>query len=128
MPGIKGMHHIKTDTKTMRKRLWSSMRIIPRFTLADLLRTSPGATYVNARKFVATLVTHGIVIKIGTFVSGSRGQQQQYRLNRNLGPLHPSTCDVCGQSLTAKDCFDPRKEKETNEQEQTKAEAGHDPA
>jgi hypothetical protein len=115
MSGKKGMYHQNPDSKTVRKMVWKSMRIMRNFTIPDLLRTAPGSTYGNVRKFLQGLTRHGIVTKIGTYTGGRIGDYQKFHLNKTradvTGPKYPTVCELCGQPLTAKIC-DPEKKKE----------------
>jgi hypothetical protein len=118
MTGKKGMRHTINRRDTLRRDLWRSMRIMRQFTINGLITATPGATYGNARKFLASLAAHGYVEKTGAYTTGRAGEQQQYRLKQNPGPNYPNTCATCGQPLT-KICAGSGKEKETKKEEET---------
>ena len=88
MPGIKGMSHTTPNKRALRNKIWQSMRILRRFTLADLSRTS-GATRTNVRKFVNRLEAHGYVVQQGDYTGGRPGVYRGLRLvkNENIHPL-----------------------------------------
>jgi hypothetical protein len=122
MSGKTGMHHGKPRVNTTRRNLWRSMRILKRFTLPDLIRTVPGCSYGNARKFVAALAVHGYVAKNGAYYTGCPGVYQGYRLARNNGPDYPTICDSCGQALTVKTCKPAEKETEKEREKEREIE------
>lgn len=131
MSGKKGQHRLRQDTSTARQKAWNSMRILRKFTVADLLRTVPGASYTNMLKFINALVCHRIAVKAPGFVSGRAGQQQAYRLIKlNNNPIYPQFCPDCGEFVTSKICnsLNQEKEKEREEEKETQKEASHDPA
>lgn len=124
MPGVKGARPPLPKPNTVRRKLWQSMRILRRFTVQDLLRTIPegvkGASYNNAGKFVASLATHGVIVKISrNFRGGRAGDCQQYQIVRDSGPDYPVTCIVCKQFITATSCANKEKEKETEKETET---------
>lgn len=130
MAGKKGMYHKNPDAKAVRRMIWRSMRMMRTFTLSGLTVTVPGATYVNVRKFVHGMYRHGIVTKIGGYTGGRAGDQQQYHLVKNSGPVYPTVCERCGQALSAKIC-DPsfkerEKEKETNKEKEEEIADDHE--
>lgn len=98
MPGYSGMVAAKPRRDTVRYKVWRSIRILRRFTIPDLVRTS-GAKTSNTRRFVRGLVRHGYAVPVGTYVSGRTGSYQGYRLVRDTGPDHPTRCHHCGQPL-----------------------------
>ena len=100
MPGKAGQIPSKSRPGTMRARTWKSMRILRRFNVAELCRTT-GARRNNVRKFLQRLAVHGYVQPFGTYVSGRTGEFQSFRLMRDIGPQHPSICDRCGRHLGA---------------------------
>ena len=55
MPGIKGMSAGKPRAGNLRLKIWQSMRVMRRFTVPDLCRTS-GANLDNVQKFVRNLL------------------------------------------------------------------------
>lgn len=116
MPGVTGMRHKKPRRNAKRNQIWQSIRILRRFTLPDLRRTIPeGVSYGNVRKFVADLNRHGIVRKVGSYVSGRTGQYQQYQLVNDTGRSYPTECTKCKQKLTAKECKQPENREENTD-------------
>jgi hypothetical protein len=95
MPGVKGMVYSRPRQRTVRRKIWQSMRILLRFTIPDLCRTAC-ASQSNVKKFVRNLTIHGYVAKHGDYVSGRKGSYQEFRLVRNIGPDYPTVCDRCG--------------------------------
>lgn len=108
MPGKKGARSPLPKANTVRRKLWQSMRILRRFTVADLLRTIPhdtkGLSHTNAGKFVQRLAAHGYLNKVGDFKGGRPGAFQQYQLVIDNGPEYPVVCFRCGQFITEKVC------------------------
>ena len=100
MPGIKGMTAAAPRAGALRTKIWQSMRILRRFTQADLCRTT-GASRSNVRKFVKRLEIHGYVTQQGTWVSGRAGVYRGLRLVKDSGPVYPVRCEVCGRPLGA---------------------------
>ena len=98
MPGIKGMTPTIPNRGKVRGKVWQSMRILRRFTVADLCRTS-GAKRSNVRKFVKRLEVHGYIAQQGSFAGGRPGVFRGLRLVKDTGPLHPMRCDICGRPL-----------------------------
>lgn len=85
--------------KSLRQNMWRSMRIIKRFTIPDILRTVEGATLTNAYKYFYRLEKSGIIVKVGSYVSGRSGEFQQYALLLGDAPIMPvlgygKGCDV----------------------------------
>lgn len=126
MSGKPGMRRTSA-VNAIRRQIWRSMRILRRFTQPDLLRTVPNATMNNVKKYVHMLTCHGYLCKDGTMISGRLGEFQMYRLVRNNGPIHPTRCDVCGESITIKTCVVPEK-KETKKETETEPEVAYDAA
>lgn len=118
MPGVKGMTHSKHRVGTLRARAWNSMRILRRFTLPDLCRTSAIDTtdgdYENLKKWVRRLETHGVVAKEGPARFRTAGDYQLYRLVRDSGPFHPLVCSRCKAGISIPRCELKEKEKERN--------------
>ena len=98
MSGIKGMTPRSPKPTAVRRKVWQSMRIMRRFTITDLCRTS-GAKRENVRKFVKRLETHGYIAQVGEYTKGRAGVFRGLRLVKDTGPDHPMHCDVCGRSL-----------------------------
>lgn len=91
--------------ETLRQKMWQTMRIKRRgFTVPDLIITVPGATRTNARKLVHRLVSHGIIIEVGTYIGGHTGEYKGYRLRKDAGPKLPSICPYCGKRLPETGC------------------------
>lgn len=99
MAGVKGMR--QTRARGHRIRIWQSMRILRRFTVPDLCRTSM-ATRENTRKFVAGLMRHGYVAPERGYQTGYAGVYKAYRLVKDIGPDFPLTCSRCGRPLADK--------------------------
>ena len=98
MPGIKGMTPAVPVSKALRNKVWQSMRILRRFTISDLCRTS-GAKRSNVRKFVKRLEVHGYIAQQGGYTSGRAGVFRGLRLVKDIGPHYPMRCDKCGRPL-----------------------------
>jgi hypothetical protein len=125
MPGKKGMKQ-RPDTDSLRQKMWNSMRIHHKgFTIQNLLISTPGATYVNARKFLAGLTIHGVTAKCTGFVSGRPGGRQKWQLIDGMRHIYPGTCDRCGESFSAKVC-DPEAKKKNKETERERKAEGND--
>jgi len=114
------MQHSRMRSTAIRRKIWNSIRILRRFTLPDICRTVPETSYVNARKYVAQMRTHGIVAKQGKPVSGRGGSYQIFSLSRDLGPEAPTVCPRCGQSLAAPACGAEGTEAQSAANKQTK--------
>jgi Fe2+ or Zn2+ uptake regulation protein len=123
MAGTKGMKHTKNRAGTLRARAWQSMRILRRFSVADLCRTVAidplESDYQNLKKWVRMLFVHGVVSKEGRPLFRTAGDFQSYRLRRDSGPDHPLVCERCGQSITAKFCENKETKKQTEEETKT---------
>ncbi|WP_419657725.1 hypothetical protein Dvar_68500 [Desulfosarcina variabilis str. Montpellier] len=98
MPGIKGMTDSRPRRTAVRMKVWQSMRIMGRFTIPDLCRTS-GASSSNVRKFIHRLVEHGYVAMHQPNVSGQTGSYHCWRLVKNIGREYPMKCERCGRVL-----------------------------
>lgn len=98
MPGIKGMVAAAPRKNAVRTRIWQSMRIMRRFTCPDLCRASD-AEMSNVSKFVQRLRVHGYVKPFGKYVSGRAGAYKGWTLCKDVGPVYPLRCDVCGRPL-----------------------------
>ncbi len=122
MAGKRGMNR-SAKTDSLRQNLWRSMRILKTFTISGLVVTTPGVTYKNVAKYLLWLHRHGIVSKIGGYKSGRAGDQQQYVLVKNSGPVYPTICDKCGQPLSVKIC-DPSLKKETKKETEIERKEG----
>ena len=111
--------------KTVRCKLWQSMRILRRFTVADLMRTIPpetkGLSHTNAGKFVQRLAAHGYLSKVSGFRGGRPGDYQQYQLVIDNGPDYPVTCQRCGKFVTEKHCADVSTETERHTERERSA-------
>ena len=108
MPGFKGMTSAVPRKNALRCKIWQSMRIMRRFTIADLCRTT-GANRNNVRKFVRSLEVHGYVAQLGEYVSGRAGVFRGLRLVKDVGPQRPLRCEICGRPL-CEPCLDDSKE------------------
>ncbi len=107
MAGKKGMISAKPKPG-MRRKIWQSMRIMRRFTIPDLCRTT-GAKRNNTKKFIWALAEHGYVAPFGNYVSGRPGIFKPWRLVRDIGPDYPVKCKKCGNPLR-KPCVPPETE------------------
>lgn len=99
MAGVKGMVSSAPRSNAIRRKIWQSMRIMRRFTAADLCRTT-GAKRSNVRKFILLLEAHGYVAQVGVYTGGRPGSSRGLRLVKDVGPVYPVRCDVCGQPLS----------------------------
>lgn len=116
MAGKRGMKR-KSDTSTVRRNIWRSIRIHKKFNVPDIQRSVPNSTYNNVCKYISLLLKHGYISKVQGFRAGHIGQFQTYRLERNPGPEHPNRCDRCGEPLTSACLFEKQqKEKETKKE------------
>lgn len=97
MAGKIGMKR-PSSAQVARRKVWQSMRIMRRFTIADLCRTS-GAENNNVLRFLHGLQKHGYVASFGQYISGRAGSYKSWRLMRDTGPDHPVRCDRCGNAL-----------------------------
>jgi hypothetical protein len=98
MPGKKGQVPNKPQPHTARTKVWQSMRILRRFSIPELCRTS-GARRNNVRKFLWTLERHGYVARSGGHLKGFAGNFQGWRLLIDCGPHYPTRCRSCGRPL-----------------------------
>ncbi|MFH1984150.1 MAG: hypothetical protein ABIL58_20105 [Pseudomonadota bacterium] len=98
MAGVRGMHSKKPRPGTGRCKMWQTMRIMRRFAVPDLCRTS-GASPSNAAKFIARLAGHGYLAANGNYAGGRPGEYQAWRLVRDVGPDYPTVCSVCGRPI-----------------------------
>jgi hypothetical protein len=99
MPGCKGMAYTAPRKNALRCKVWQSMRIMRRFTAAELCRTT-GAQRNNVRKFIRQLERHGYVAQQGPYVGGRAGVFRGMRLVKDVGPNYPSRCETCGRPLS----------------------------
>ncbi len=112
MPGVRGMQHTAHRKNALRSKIWQSMRILRRFTIVDLCRTT-GARRDNVKKFVRRLEVHGYVAQHGTYVGGRAGIFRGLRLVKDVGPRYPLCCEICGRPMN-KPCLS-ESEKSANE-------------
>lgn len=122
MAGQKGMRR-STPKTALRKDIWRSIRIMRTFTLPDIMRTVPTATEDNIRGFLIQLNRHGVITKNSGYVSGRTGQYQQFRLVKDSGPIYPTICPVCNQSLSKK-CEKPAENTQTDTDTDTQTDGG----
>lgn len=87
MAGIKGQMQ-KRPTAGARARAWTSMRILGRFTIADIMATAE-IPRQNASKYLVALEKAGFLVRVRDNVSGQAGSLIIYRLVRNAGPDAP---------------------------------------
>jgi hypothetical protein len=109
MSGVKGMIQLAPKKNTLRRKIWQSMRILRRFTVGDLCRTT-GAKRYNVRKFVKRLERHGYIVQVGEYRGGRIGAFRGLRLVKDIGPEYPVRCEVCGKGLGGP-CCPPEEEK-----------------
>ena len=116
MAGKSGMK-MQPAINSQRQKMWQSMRILRRFTIAAILRTIPGddITYANAQKFIRNLTKHNYVAKTGAYSGGRRGDAQEYILVNNTGPTVP----VLGIGRSSRFLKETEKERETGTDQQT---------
>jgi hypothetical protein len=98
MPGIKGMTATAPRQGALRNKIWTSIRILRRFTIIDLARTT-GASRGNVRKFIKRLEVHGYVVQATGYVGGRVGEYRGLRLVKDVGPQYPTRCERCGLPL-----------------------------
>jgi hypothetical protein len=132
MSGKKGMRQHKTRPDQKRRNIWRSIRIIRRFTIADITRTVPGVPYGTVRKVVASLVRHGYIVKTGSYTGGRLGEYQTYLLKKETVEF-PSVCFRCGHSTSLAHCTPKETDKEktqtaSNQIDSVISEVTHDPA
>jgi hypothetical protein len=105
MSGKKGMLTTAPDQKSGRARMWKIMRRRLVFTLDDIVIPLDGVNTNNALKFVQNLTRHGIVrFDRWSGTQSKPGSCKIYRLVKNTGPVQPTICPTCKQSVTAKLC------------------------
>lgn len=76
--------------KCLRQQLWQSMRILRRFSVAELCPTTePECTIANAQSYVSRLFNAGFLRKDGQVKRGFAGQVQKYVLVKDIGPTMP---------------------------------------
>jgi len=97
MAGIEGQVQVNRRPGTARAKMWQSMRILRRFSIPDLCRTS-GAGRENAKKFAAALERHGVVRRCASH-DGRPGVHNVWQLVRDTGPQYPARCEKCGGPL-----------------------------
>ena len=89
---------------TDRDKLWMSIRILRRFTVPDIIRTS-GAKYHNSKNFVRGLQVHGYVAEEGHWIAGQTGVYRHYRLVKDV-PVRPVICEKCGNLVSSLKCLE----------------------
>lgn len=105
MSGKKGMVQANPDQNTGRARMWRVMRRRLVFTIDNLVIPLDGVTTANALKFVKNLTRHGIVrLDRWSGKEGQKGSRKVFRLVHNPGPIQPTICPTCKQSIAAKIC------------------------
>lgn len=88
MSGVIGMHNTGVRRPTARDRVWQSMRILRRFTVAELAATAEtGAD--NCAKYCRGLTRAGILRIAQAKQDGRKGGHTVYALQRDLGPHAP---------------------------------------
>lgn len=83
-------HVARQDTRrTARDRIWHSVRILRRFTYADVA-TAADAGYDDVKTYLGTLRRVGVIRITGRAATGRRGPRTPVmNLVRDLGPLTP---------------------------------------
>lgn len=98
--GAKGTHH-RTSGSEVRSQAWTSMRVMRRFTVGEIVATgSIGED--NARRYVRALERAGYLTRVRDVVIGEIGSCIIYGLVRDTGPLAPIAWLTGG-------CYDPNK-------------------
>jgi Fe2+ or Zn2+ uptake regulation protein len=88
--------------------MWHAMRIMLRFTAADICRTA-SAKIDNVRRYLQALAAHGFVREDKGYTGGKPGALKSFSLVRNPGPNHPMICDRCGKSVAGvRECCPPK--------------------
>lgn len=107
----------------LKRKVWQAMRIMRKFNLPDLVRTSGHHCTDNQTRtiklWIKELTTHGVIEPIANN-GGAPKEFQAYRLVRDTGPDYPHFCDLCQQRISHKICFvtTDRRKKERREKEQ----------
>ena len=92
MPRTHGARTLVTRRKPRaRDRLWQSMRMLPEFTLPDLVATAE-TSYDNAKKYVRGLERAGYLRRAREKRNGRKGGHAAWRLVRDTGPRAPRLC------------------------------------
>ena len=81
----------KVVANTMTNKMWSAMRINPRFTIDDLI-TLTGCTHASAWKYIRVLRDHGYVIQLAIRLEGTAltsPGKKRWVLTNDTGPLAP---------------------------------------
>jgi hypothetical protein len=92
----------KPGTGTDRDKIWMSIRILRRFSIPDVIRTS-GAGGENVRVYMRFLRIHGYIARDGAWTRGRAGEYRAYRLVKDL-PQRPEKCERCGRWVTEAVC------------------------
>ncbi|MEJ1358304.1 MAG: hypothetical protein RPU42_14450 [Candidatus Sedimenticola sp. (ex Thyasira tokunagai)] len=71
-----------------RDRAWQSMRILPHFSVPELMATAEIGNE-NARKYIKGLLQSGYLVIARKKQNGRKGGHEAYRLIRNTGPRAP---------------------------------------
>lgn len=124
MSGKPGQMHRQPKAGTDRRLIWQSMRILKRFTLPDLMRTS-GAGLDNAKKFAAALTRHGYLRDNEDWRRGEPGSFKSWSLRINPGPDYPLVCARCGRPITSRECVEPANQPSAISDQQSEG-VGHD--
>lgn len=90
MARTQGSHQLKPGRQDARGNAWRSMRILRRFTSAQIETAAPIA-HDNAARFIKQLLTTGYLRLDQKRIPGRPASYNVYVLARNSGPL----CPIC---------------------------------
>lgn len=88
MARSEGSRSTRRPTNQVRTKLWQSMRILRRFTSADLAMTAE-AGRSNTQHYMRALANAGYLLLVRPRVSGSPGSRHLWQLVRDAGPQMP---------------------------------------
>lgn len=88
MPRVTGSHSTRRPVTDGRRRIWNSIRVLKRFTAADLAATA-GIGQDNLRKYLLALARAGLIAVAVPKRNGYARGHAVWRLVNDLGPLHP---------------------------------------
>jgi hypothetical protein len=71
------------------KQAWQSMRVMRRFTQAELLTVAPAVTPSLLKRYVRSLTDAGFLRIVQARVNGRPGSSNVYMLVRDTGPVPP---------------------------------------
>lgn len=88
MPRTPGSHSTRRPVADVRQRAWNSIRVLKRFTVADLAATADAGGR-NLRAYLQALARAGLIAVAVPKRNGHAGGHVVWRLARDLGPSHP---------------------------------------